>query len=245
MTDTVPGGASGAQPKKGMSTGVKLLFGCLGVAFLGVMALAVVVMVGGVALWRGADSVANRVEDQQAAAETLERIEEEHPFDPPEDGVVDEDQLERFLAVTADAWEDIGPWAEDLEALAQSPTTSEGAGAMERLGGLASGARAIGGLMQSRVALAETLEEHDTSLAEFVWTGLMMSRAAEVRAGERRGEGVPAENVELAERYEGRLPRLRSGERNDAGAVLGVATMWGLTELSTWQAMGFDTLMAR
>lgn len=245
MTNADSAGAPEGQQKKGISTGAKIFFGCLGLSFLGVIGLAAVVMVGGFALWRSADSVVGGMEEQQAAGETLRRVEEEHPFEPPEDGVVEEDQLERFLAITEDAWEDIGPWAEDLEALAQSATAGEGAGAMERLGGLASGARAIGGFAQSRVALVETLEEHDTSLAEFIWTGLMMSRAAEVQAGERSGEGVPEENVALAERYEGRLPTLRTGERNDAGAVLGVATMWGLTELSTWQAMGLDTLMAR
>jgi len=247
-TDPMPTGASGAPTKKGMSAGAKvLLFGCLGLAFLGVVGIAGVALAGR-ALWRGAVSpVVETVGNQQEATATLERIEEEHPFEPPEDGVVGEDQLERFLAVTADAWEEIGPWAEDLEALSQSGSAAASgeAGAAAQLGNLATGARAIGGLMQSRTALAEALDEHETSLAEYVWTGLTLSRAAEVQGGQRSGEGVPEENVELAERYAGRLPTLRSGERNDAGAVLGVATMWGLTELSTWQAMGLDTLMTR
>jgi hypothetical protein len=244
--DSAPTDPSAAPRKEGMSTGAKVLFGCLGLAFLGAVGLAVVVFVGGVALWRNVGSpMVERVEDQQAATETLQRIEEEYPFEPPEDGVVSEDRLERFLMVTTEAWEDIGVWAGDLEALSESTSAPGDRGAVEQLGDLATGARAIGGLMQSRASLAEALDQHDMSLAEYIWTGLTLSRAAEAEDGRRSAEGVPEENVELARRHSGRLPELGSDEHNDAGAVLGVATMWGLTELSTWQAMGLDTLMAR
>ena len=242
MTDSGSGAPTGDRPKKGMSTGAKIFFGCLGVSAFGVFALAAVVMVGGVALWRGADSVTDRFEDQQEATATLRRIEEEHPFEAPADGVVGEARMERFLAVTDDAWDAIRPWAEDLQTLRRS--AGEERTSIGQLGDLAAGARAMGGLVQSRVAFAEVLEEHETSLAEYVWTGLTLSRAAEVRDGERSGEDVPPENVELARRYADRMPELGGGG-NESGAVLGVATMWGLTELSTWQAMGFDTLMAR
>ena len=77
-------------------------------------------------------------------AAILRRIEEEHPFEAPENGVVGEERAEAFMAVTDDAWDEIGTWTEDLEALRESASSPEG-GAVQQLGELASGARAIGG----------------------------------------------------------------------------------------------------
>jgi hypothetical protein len=227
-----------------MTTGMKVLLGCLAVTFLGIIGIGAAVLVGGLALKRGVESTMGVVEEQQDATETLRRVEEEHPFEPPDDGVVREENVERFLAVTEEAWEAMRPWAEDLEQVRAAAEAGQG-GATPRLRDLAAGARAVGGLARSRVVLAEALESHETSLAEYAWTGLSLSRAAEVRDGEAAPGSVPDANVELARRYGDRLPILDGDEEPGPGTVLAVATLWGLSELSTWRAMGLDTLMGR
>lgn len=231
------GGKSG-----GMSTGAKVLFACLGLTVLGIVALAAVVLVGGFALKRGAESVMATVEEQQQAGEILRRLEEEHPFQPPDDGVVGEERAARVLAVTDDAWEEIRPLAEDLSELREAASLNRGG--LGRLRDMASGARAMGGFARSRVELAEALDAHDTSLGEYLWAGIQLDRAADAVEGERPTESVPAANLELARRHAGELPRLNSTDEEGPGVVLAVAVLWGMTDLSTWEAMGLDTLTA-
>lgn len=235
--------APGAPPKGGMSTGAKVLFACLGLTVLGFIGLAVALTVGGFALKRGMESAIGTMEEQQEASEVLRQVEEENPFEPPEDGVVGEDRLERFLAVTGTAWEEIRPWAEDLRQISEAARRGDsGIGALRDL---ASGARAMGGLARSRVVLAETLQAHDMSLGEYVWTGIQLDRAVDALEGGRSTESVPPANLELVEGRTDELPRFDSGEAEDPGVVLAVAVLWGMTDLSTWQAMGLDTLTAR
>lgn len=241
--DPGAGGASESSSGGGMSTGAKVLFACLGLTVVGIVVLAVAVGVLGLGIWRGADSLRTTVEEQQAASERLQQIEEDHPFEPPEDGVVGEERLARFLAVTEEAWEEMRPWAEDLRELRETATT--GRGGLGQLRDMASGARAMGGLARSRVVLVEALDAHDTSLGEYIWTGIQLDRAADALEGDRSTEGVPPANLELVEGHTGELPRFDSGEGDDSGAVLAVAVLWGMADLSTWQAMGLDTLTAR
>lgn len=243
-----PGGPGGGAPpdpprERGMSTGAKVLFACLGLTVVGIVLAAVAVGVLGFGIWRGADSIRTTVEEQQQAGDMLRTIEREHPFEPPDDGVVDEERLERFLAATDDAWEEIRPWAGDLAELREAAASEQGGlGALREM---ASGARALGGLARSRVALAEALAAHDMSLGEYVWTGIQLDRAVDAAEGDRATDDVPQANLELVERHAGELPRFDSDEGDDPGAVLAVAILWGMTDLSTWQAMGLDTLTAR
>jgi hypothetical protein len=227
-----------------MSTGAKVLFGCLGVSLLGIVVIGVVAFMGGLALKRGVDSAVGTMEQQQEASAMLRRIEEEHAFAPPDDGVVTERQLERYLAVTDQAWQDMRPWAEDLQEI-RDAAGRERTG-MAALREMASGARALGGLARSRVVLAEALDEHEMSLGEYLWTGIQLSRAEDARTGGRPAGSVPDGNLALAERHAGDLPSMSGGGDNDdeQGMVLAVATLWGMSDLSTWRALGLDTLAA-
>lgn len=243
------GGGGGVDPgpgdaKKGMSTGAKVLFGCLAVTVLGIAGLVVALAVGGFALQRGVESAVGSMEQQQQASEMLEEVEAEHPFEPPEDAVVGEERLERFLGATETAWQEIQPWAEDLEEIRQAVRSESAMGAIRDL---ASGARALGGIARSRVALAEALAEHEMSLGEYVWTGIQLDRAVDAVEGDRSAESVPEANLELARSRQGELPRFdASGEEEiGSGVVLAVATLWGMADASTWQALGLDTLTAR
>lgn len=226
-----------AGPRKGMSTGLKVLLGCLGLVVVAFIGLAAVVTVGGIALRDEIEAVVGSAEDQIEATETLQRLAEEHPFEPPEDGVVPEASLERYLAITEEARADIEPWAEQLRDLERS--AGEGIG---RLREMASGAQALGGMVRSRVELAEALDAHDTSLGEFLWTGLALQRAAEALDGDRSVEGIPEANRSLVEARSAEIPRLGD---DDAGIVLTVAVMWGMGDMTTWRAMGLDTLTSR
>lgn len=233
-----------APPKKGLSTGAKVLIGCLGVLVLSGVVLAVAIGLGGLALRNQFQDFAGGLEQQQEASQAMERLAEEHPFTPPDDGVVTEDQLERFVVVTERAWEDIRPWAEDLEQLQRRSREREGgtAGLREMAGGL----QAIGGFARARVQLAEALEEEEMSAGEYIWTGLNLHRAVEGLEGDRPSESVPEENLRLVERHRDRLPAFEDEDGEPGpGLVLAVATVWGMTDLSTWQAMGLDTLQTR
>jgi hypothetical protein len=233
-----------ATPRQGMSTGAKVLFGCLGVSLLGIVVIGVIAVMGGLALKRGVDSAVGTMEQQQEATDALQRIEEAHPFVPPDDGVVTERQLERYVAVTERAWEDMRPWAEDLQDL-RDDADGEATG-MAALREMATGARALGGLARSRVALAEALEAEEISLGEYLWTGIQLSRAEDARTGGRPSEAVPEGNRVLVERHADDLSRLvgDGGQDGDQSVVLAVATLWGMSDLSTWRALGLDTLVA-
>ncbi|HSR41973.1 MAG TPA: hypothetical protein VLL48_07370, partial [Longimicrobiales bacterium] len=134
MAENPGAGAAGADPSEeaggrgGMSTGAKVFFACLGVAVVGFVLAAIAVGVLGVGIWRGTESIREGVAGQQEASRVLEEVEAEHPFEPPEDGVVGEERLERFLAVTETAWEEIRPWAEDLRQIRETARGARGGG---------------------------------------------------------------------------------------------------------------------
>ncbi len=231
--------ASTPRPSRGLPTGLKLLFGCLGVVALGLIVLAVAVGVGGFALKRGIESTVGGLEEHREATEALGSLEREHPFEVPSDGVVTERRLRRFLSVTDRAWEEMRPWADEIRELRKRSSMGEQPGLRDAF----AGARAVGGIARSRLALAGALEAEGMSLGEYAWMGLTLSRAVEA-AREQAGAapGVPEENRRLASRYEAELAPL---EREDGpGLVLAVAVFWGLSEAPTWRALGLDTLAA-
>lgn len=227
--------AGAARPSRGLPTGLKILFGCLGVVALGLIVLAVAVGVGGFALKRGIESTVGGLAEHREATDAMERLEREHPFEVPTNGVVAEGRLRRFLAVTDRAWAGMRPWAEEIRDLR---ARSE-AGEQPRLRDAATGARAVGGIARSRVALAEALEAEGMSLGEYAWTGLTLSRAADAERG-GPSSNVPEENRRLAARYASELAPLE--DEDGPGLVLAVAFFWGLSEAPTWRALGLDTL---
>jgi len=232
--------AAGDVPKKKLPTGVKVLIGCVGtvavVTILGIVALGV----GGFALKRGVDSMMGGIEDQGEASETLERLEREHAFRPPEDGVVPEASAERYASVTAEAWERMRPWAEELEELEARREDGRQPGLGDAVGGV----RAMGGFWRSRVELARALETGDMSLGEYVWTGLALQRASEVAAGRRADRSVPERNIALAREHAGALPTSGSDEAGP-GIVLALATVWARAELPDWRSLGLEEAAGR
>ena len=236
--------APAGQPteKKPMSTGTKAVLGCLVVLALLAVAGSVAMAMGGFFLKRTVDAALGGVGNQVEATETLGRLREEHPFEAPDDGAVTEEQVGRFLAATDDAWERMEAWAGDLRELAERQQAGDRSG----VGDLVDGARAMSGFARARVELAEALEENDMSLGEYAWIGLSLTRALEVAEGEREAPGVPAANVALATEYRNELPRLDSEDGSTGpGLVLATATIFGMTEGATWEALGLDTLGAR
>lgn len=232
--DTVP------QGSRGLPKGLKVLFGCLGVAALLTIVLAVALGVGVFAVKRGIESTVGSYEEHQEASEALARLEREYPYEAPADGEVTDEQVRRFLAVTDRAWEEIRPWADEVEEF----RARAGAEEEVRLRDALTGARTVGGVARSRVVLARALEAERVSLAEYAWTGLTLARAD---AATRRGGSspdVPEQNVQLVTRHREALPDFESGEPGRA-TVLAVATLWGLAELSTWHGLGLDTLVRR
>lgn len=227
--------AAGDIPRKKLPTGVKVLIGCLGavavVGILGVVALGV----GGFALKRGVDSVIGGLEEQEEATETLARLERDHAFRPPQDGVVPDGSAERYASVTAEAWERMRPWAEELAELEAEREDGRQAGLRDAVGGV----RAMGGFWRSRVELAQTLEAEDMSLGEYVWTGVTLQRAADVTAGRRSDGAVPERNLALARELADALPA-PGGDEMGPGIVLALATMWARSDLADWRALGLD-----
>ena len=247
MTETTGGSAAPEAGGGGMSTGTKLVLGCLGLIGLGFVAVSIAFWVGGMALKRGVESAFGGLDEHLEASEILGRLETEHPFEVPGDGVVTEERLLRFLAATDGAWDELESWATETAALGDRAGSGEAGG----LGDMLSGAKSLAGGARARIVLAESLEEAEISLGEYVWTGLTMDRAAKAAERPTDQPGVPAANRALLERYGPRVPRLNEdeaeGEASEAGGrgtVLGVAILWGMTELSTWKAMGLDTLGA-
>ncbi len=225
-----------------MSAATKLLFGCLALAVVGVLGLSAAVALGGFALKRGVESAVGGVEQQREASETLRRLEADHPFQPPAGGEVDTEALGRFLAVTDDAWQQMRPWAKDLRGMREAARAERGA--VARLREMAEGARAVGGLARTRLALASALEAHGMSLAEYAWTGIALQRAAEAqRQGGDAADRIPAGNLRLVGEHEGEIPTLDA--EDGSGMVLVVATLWGMSELPTWGTLGIDSSTTR
>jgi len=219
----------------GLPVAVKLFLGCLGVVVVVLVVLAVGVGVGGFALKRGIESTVGSLGEHREASETLDRLSRDHPFEVPADGVVSERGVEKFVAVTNRAWEEMRSWGEDLDELREDP------GSRSTLGDALGGAKAMGGAARARIVLAEALEAEGVSLGEYAWTGLTLARAARARRGRGGTSGVPEKNLRLVERHEDALPDFDSREAGPH-MVLDVATFWGMTESSVWSAFGLDTL---
>ena len=160
-------------PRDGMSTGTKIAIGCGIVAILAIVALIAAGVAGGLFLKRKADQFSGGVEDQTEASETIQSLEEEHPFTPPPDGRIGADRADRFFEVTDDAWQDMDAVAQDLSERDRDIQERGGeAGIGDAMAGLQ-------GLGRARVALADALEENDMPASEYLWTGLALMRAYE------------------------------------------------------------------
>lgn len=243
-----PAGEAPPAEKKGLSGGAKLLIGCLGagvvVAILGGIALVVLFRVGGSMVSERVGDFAGGVERQAEAQRTLTRLQDDHPFDPPEGGVVDDGGARMVFAVTDDMWEVMEPWAEEFADLALRMEERETASITD----LATGLRGVSRFAEGRAVFAETLDAHGVSAEEYIWTGLALIRAHEELERPEESRAAPEANMALARRYDEELSALRragEGNRPDQGSVFHLAVIWGMSDGSAWRAMGLDTLSGR
>lgn len=228
-------------PKKKMSTGAKIAIGLGVLMFIGMMALAGVVVMGGLFLRDRASGFLAGMEEQEEATQILEELERDVPFDPPSDGVVTDDQAERFFATIETAWQEIEPWAAELRNLEAQLSGPENPSVSEVLAGV----QTAGRFVESRTVLARALEESRMSSGEFIWTGLSLTRAYSRLNNSNEVTGLPPENLAVAERYRDEIAAI--GNENEPGraVILGLAAMWGMADDDTWRALGLDTLYGR
>jgi len=223
-------------PKKGMSTGAKVAIGCGIALVLVIIAFGIAAVVGGMFVKNKAEQLTGGLEAQQEASEKIQALEREHPFTAPADGVVPEDLAGKFLAVTNDAWEKIQGDMEDLSERSQDIDEGGRAG----LGDAMAGVQALG---RTRVALAEALEDNDMPVSAYLWTGMELTRAYQALGMPPEQTGIPAPNLQLAERYRSELAEI-AGDGQDGeigkGMVLGMAWTWGMSEGT--MPMGWDTM---
>lgn len=233
-----------APPKGGMSTGTKVAIGCGVALLLVVIVLIVATVAGGLFLREKAEEFAGGLEAQAEATETIRELEREHPFVPPDDGVVGEERTERFLETLDDAWDRMREFEGWVEEMAERSRRADERG-RAGVGDLAAGMRGIEAWGRARVALVETLEDHEMPPSEFVWSGLALLRAYEALDEPAEETGIPSENLDVAADHRDELATIaqgRDGDEATKGLVLWAAMTWGMGG-ETW--MGRDSPPAR
>jgi hypothetical protein len=229
MTDMPPPSSSSPQepaspaPPKKMSTGVKVAIGCGVLVVVVVVGIVIASIAGGMFLRRKAQEWSGDIEGQAETGAVIDRLEAEHPFSPPTDGVVDPARAERFFAVTDLAWGQIEPEWDDLEERGREIGDRGGEASV---GDVIAGVR---GLTHARTAIAEALDEHEMPVSEYVWVGFALTRAYRVFEDSDQGQqgidpNVPQANLELAARYRDELLEISGGGPTPGkSAVLGLA----------------------
>ena len=239
-----PPAAQGGGGKDGLSTGAKVAIGCGGVTFLGIA----VVAVGGylAAGWLGDQAeefvgdFAEQAERQQEADEIMERVQEQYAFERPEDGVVREDQAQTFFAVTDDLWAEMGPWAEELQTVADRVEEEDEASISDLMASI----EGAGRFAEGRAIFAETLETHGMAPDEYVWTGFSLVRAHE-ELDDDEDRVVPEGNVEMARAFDAEIQALSDPPEDGnvaPGMLLSTAMVWGWTHGAAMDGMGIDTI---
>ena len=224
--------------KQGMSTGAKVAIGCGILAVLAIVGVIVAIVAGGMFASRKLDELGGGLEAQQQAAETIHELESEHPFSPPQDGIVRDDRAETFFDVTDAAWEAMQEWVADMEERSEAIASRGGeAGFRDAMAGLQ-------GLGRSRVALSEALADHDMPVSEYLWVGTTLAHAYSRLDQPAASSGVPAENLEIAADNRARLADIAddSGDASGRAVVLGIAWTLATSEGVTSSIPGLDTL---
>jgi hypothetical protein len=224
--------------KQGMSTGAKVAIGCGILAVLAVVGIVVAIVAGGMFLENKVDELGGGLEAQQEAAETVHELEREHPFTPPEDGIVRADRAQTFFDVTDDAWEGMQEWVADMERRGEDIESRGGeAGFGDAMAGLQ-------GLGRSRVALTEALADHEMPVSEYLWTGTTLAHAYGRLDQPVESSGVPPENLQIAAESRDRLAEIAddSGDASGRAVVLGIAWTLATSEGVTSSIPGLDTL---
>lgn len=209
-----------------MSTGAKVGLGCGGCLVVILAAVGITVALGGGWIAQRAgevvDGLQQQTEAQAEATELLERLEREHPFEPPAEPTLEPEQARRFFRVTDSAWEELGSWAGELEELERR--IEERDPGLTDVGAVAEG---FGKLAESRLVLARALEEEEVSLDEYVWTGSALIAVHE--AMERDEDpGVPEGTREVIRERRSVVEEM-AGDRDDEigrELVFQLAGMW-------------------
>lgn len=229
MTDMPPPSSSSPQepappapPKKGMSTGVKVAIGCGVLAVVVVVGIVIASIAGGMFLRSKAQEWSGDIEGQAEAGAVIDRLEAEHPFSSPADGVVDPARAERFFAVTDLAWQQIEPEWDDLEERGREIGDRGGEASV---GDVIAGVR---GLTHARAAIAKALDEQEMPVSEYVWVGFALTRAYRALGSDQNQRGidpdVPQANLDLAARYRDELLEISGGGPTPGkSSVLGLA----------------------
>lgn len=225
-------------PRTGMSTGVKVAIGCGVLALLAIVGVVVGLVVVGKRATDKIGELSGGLEAQQEASETVQKLEREHPFTPPSDGVVRSDRAETFFAVTDDAWEAMREWVDDMRERGEEIDSRGGeAGFGDAMAGLQ-------GLGRSRVALSDALEGNDMAVSEYIWTGMALAHAYAALDQPAETSGVPTENLALAGEHRERLAEMADdgGNAEGRGVVLAIAWTLATSEGITNAIPGLDTL---
>jgi hypothetical protein len=206
-----------------MSTGVKVAIGCGVLAVVVVVGIVLASIAGGMFLRRKAQEWSGDIEGQAEAGAIIDRLEAEHPFSSPADGVVNPARAERFFAVTDLAWKQIEPKWDELEERGREIGDRGGEASV---GDVIAGVR---GLTQARSAIAKALDEHEMPVSEYVWVGFALTRAYRALDGLGQGQRgidreVPQANLDLAARYRDELLEISGGGPTPGkSSVLGLA----------------------
>lgn len=215
--------ADPAAPKKGMSGAAKILVGCAVLFMVVGVAGAVAIGVGARFVTGKAHEFTGAAERHAEAAETLQQLHTRYPFRPPEDDAVRPERATAFLGATDRAWELARPAWEDLRRRSERADQRGRAAVGDIMAG-------ISGFHELTMAVADALEAHGMSPAEYVWTGVALRRAYEaldqVEAG-HEADWIPAANLDLARRHRQQLAHLSTDDER-GGLVLAFAMMYGV-----------------
>jgi hypothetical protein len=225
-----------------MPTAAKILIGCGVAVVVLVVAVAVFLFFAGRFVSEQIGGFAAHGE----ATEKFEQLAEQYPFAPPADGVVSERQAWTFFSVTDEVWREVAVYADELNQLIEETEAREQGGEEPGFGEIVSGLRSMGKLLRARLVLAESLERHRLSNAEYVWTGRQLMGAYEALSEpEAEVADVPSANIELARRNQTQLAELQEEEgRIGKGAVVFMISMMD-SESGAWETLEPDTSQAR
>ncbi|MEJ2152829.1 MAG: hypothetical protein P8Y29_07750 [Gemmatimonadota bacterium] len=202
---------------------MKVAIGCGVLAVVVVVGIVLASIAGGMFLRRKAQEWSGDIEGQAEAGAIIDRLEAEHPFSSPADGVVNPARAERFFAVTDLAWKQIEPKWDELEERGREIGDRGGEASV---GDVIAGVR---GLTQARSAIAKALDEHEMPVSEYVWVGFALTRAYRALDGLGQGQRgidreVPQANLDLAARYRDELLEISGGGPTPGkSSVLGLA----------------------
>ncbi len=198
-----------------MPSGKKVaLWGCLGCG--GFLALVILLFGGGVAYvaYQGVQFGKNVGQNYKDLASGYQTLNEEHPFTPPEDNVLNTDRLDKYLAVRREITAFAAEYIEKFEEMGKRiEDNMEGPGIRSKIRGvlsirdIVSHAANMGAIIGKQHV--ELLEQTDFSLDECFWiTWTYLGTLA--KAGENN---FP----ELAEKWSNYLEKFESSRQNLRG----------------------------